>query len=227
MRNRRSPDEPLEGEILPASAPDSFSLESRPQRIPSLPTHDDFAGIFNVVPRLRAWGQAKGYKALATTLAECERALIAKKGVMRAVEDLARQEARISQLGTIQATARLEVDSQFDEARERLLEVRSRIRRDGIRSEIDEEDLRRRLIIAQRATEAEEGKGRQSPVVREPEPSLESQVEDLARQLLEIERKISRGTEAGTMSEAGLHAEELKISMILHKMEALRSKAGV
>jgi len=229
MRNR-TPRDGLSGQILPP-AHRASGRDVDPYRTPQLPALEDFDGVFNVVARLRAWGQQKGYEALTETLVRYEVALRAQEGVARAIESLELQEERLrpQNLNLLKEAGRRDIDRTLEEATGRYHDAARRTQHSELRAEITDEELRRQLAMARRLRLEEEAKAFEKPGAApvEPEPpSVEEQLTALAEKLIEAQEKLNRGIEDGTWNEAAIHAQEQQISYLLGQMEKLRANAG-
>lgn len=227
MRNRRKPPGGIEGEILPPSASVQPRRAVDVYRQPVTPKLEEFSGIFNVVGRLRAWGQQKGYVALAETLDKYDDALRAQIKVAEAIESLELQEERLHPLNLeiLKEAARRDIDTTLASAQGRMQDVEMRNRQAQLRGAIAEEKLQRDLIRAQRAREKEEDRDdRQAQQTEKKQgKSIEEQLAELHAKLFAAQEKI----EDDNLNEAEVVVLQQEISFCLSEMERLNTERRI
>lgn len=222
MSVRRRPDSILTGEILPPerSAPHRHPT---PYRTPEVPTLADFGGVFNIVARLRARSQTKGYKALDEQLRAFESALQAQEGVARALERLEIQEERLhpQNLDILREAERRNVDATLADAEHRLHDAQARGRKARLQADIDEfrllEQREKAARRYERLLDSDTGGGGRH------EASGASSEED---ELSALGAKLAAAQKAYEASDNEAEQTRLKheISMILAEMEAVRHR---
>jgi hypothetical protein len=182
----------------------------------------ELGGTLNIVGRLRAWGQARGFAAANKMLTEFEGALHAKGRVLSALEDLTIKEDRLraDNLDILLETARRGIDYRLAEAENILAAERARGRQAELKAEIEElrlEALRERARKQRdRAMGLDEDDAPKK--AKTPEQSIEEKLTALTRKLNEKQAALEDATEA----DAAVLKQE--ISMILMELEALRLK---
>lgn len=225
MRNRRQPDDGvLHGEIIPPGVGTDVVRDSH---VPGMVTLGELGGTLNVVGRIRAWGQAKGFAAASEMLTQFEGSLRAKQRVVAALEDLAIQQDRLSgdNFAVLLETSRLQIDTRLVDVENQLQGERARGRQAQLKAEIDEVRLERLLLTERQKLDEALGNGdpKTEPPEpeQEPEPSLEEQTTILTARLAEKQDQLNDTENLTSAKELLLHQE---ISMLIVELEALRLK---
>lgn len=224
MRNRRQPSGALTGEIMPPER-DAYGMTRRGD-VPGMVTLNELGGALNIVQRVRAWGQAKGFAAAANMLNEFERSIRAKERTLAAMEDLAIQEARLSgeNFAVLMKIAEREIDTRYADVSNRLAAEQARGRRADLEAQIEETRLKRILHREQERYNQVLDQGqptRTRSASTAPKQSLADQITDLSKRLTEKQREFEA---LGDTDEAQSTVLLQEISMLLAELEALRMK---